>query len=299
MPLINQDQFFELWFPTSYWAQQFGGVNDPNNRRNARESPNGQRQFQAAWEAYNRDQIAAENPAIVRDTPYTFNEPAPTFTQWGGPCYDQNCRNLRASIEATERANYSAWQARKSQAESSEQKRIYEAALLQKADIESQLNDAREAAAFLQREQSRVQEELAVEQKRISDQQKAEQENIQNQINAARLATEQEMATIKAQFETEKAANEKSLIEAAAETAKQQLITKRQTAVQQKAISSENVTQQQIKAAAAAAPKTEAKRSKTSIGQPGVGVTRVSARTGVGGYGGTAPGRVNPTGLNI
>lgn len=39
-------------------------------------------------------------------------------------------------------------------------------------------------------------------------------------------------------------------------------------------------------------------RQQKQIGQPGVQVTRVS-KPSVGGYGGTAPGRVNPTGLNI
>lgn len=39
-------------------------------------------------------------------------------------------------------------------------------------------------------------------------------------------------------------------------------------------------------------------RQQKQIGQPGVQVTRVS-KASVGGYGGTAPGRVNPTGLNI
>lgn len=296
MPLITKDQFFELWYPTSYWAQQFGGVNDPDNRRNARESPNGSRQWEAAWQAYNRDQIAAENPSIVRTTPYTFDEPAPTFTQWSGPCYDNNCRNLRAQIEATERGNYAAWQARKSKAESAEQQRIFEYSLLQKADIESQLNDAKEAAAFLQTEQSRIQQDLVTEQNKIAQQQKAEQENIQNQINATRLATEQEMATIKAQFETERAANEKAISEAAAETAKQQIVTKKQVAVQQKAASSKNLGRLKLEETA---PKPEARKSKAMIGQPGVSVTRVSARSGVGGYGGTAPTRVNPTGLNI
>jgi hypothetical protein len=39
-------------------------------------------------------------------------------------------------------------------------------------------------------------------------------------------------------------------------------------------------------------------RQPKQIGQPGVQVTRVS-KAAVGGYGGTAPGRINPTGLNI
>jgi hypothetical protein len=38
---------------------------------------------------------------------------------------------------------------------------------------------------------------------------------------------------------------------------------------------------------------------KTQIGQPGVSRTRVSSGIGIGGYGGTGAGNVNPTGLNI
>lgn len=41
------------------------------------------------------------------------------------------------------------------------------------------------------------------------------------------------------------------------------------------------------------------KKTAQNVGQPGVSRTRVSSRPGIGGYGGTAPGRVNPTGLNI
>ena len=36
-----------------------------------------------------------------------------------------------------------------------------------------------------------------------------------------------------------------------------------------------------------------------SVGQPGVSRTRVGTRLALGGYAGTAPGRINPTGLNI
>lgn len=370
MPLITKDQFFELWFPTSYWAQQFGGVKDPNNRRNARESINGKRQFDAAWETYNRDQIAAENPRSVIDTPYTFNEPAPTFTKWGGPCYDQNCTSLRASIEATERANYASWQTRKAAAEAAEQKRLYEVALLQEADIKAQKFEAEEAAKFLISEQQRAQQELVLEQQKIAEQQKQEQTAIESQINAARLAAEQEQAAIQLQFETdkasavqqqqlfqtqfeaekaeaqkqqelfksqfeseqaaaqkqqeliksqfeidisgikeqqinlakqfesEKAQNEMSMAQAATETAKQQLIGKKQTAIQQKAASATNLLRQPTQTANVNIPE-EKQRRKSMIGQPGVSVTRVSARSGVGGYGGTAPTRVNPTGLNI
>ena len=291
MALITQDQFFELWYPTTYW----GPENTANARNNARNSPNGSRQFAAAWEAYNRDQIAAENPRSVLDTPYTFNEPAPSFTQWSGPCYDANCQRLRASIESSERANYASWQTRKSQAESAEQKRLYEVALLQEADVKAQVYEAEQAAAFLSSEQQRVQQDLVLEQQRIAEQQKQDQANIQAQINASRLATEQEMATIKSQFETEKTANEKRIAEAVAETAKQQLITKKQVAIKQEAASKQTTIPQQT----TPETRTLTKAKKTMIGQPGVSSTRVSAKSGVGGYGGTAPARVNPTGLNI
>jgi len=40
-------------------------------------------------------------------------------------------------------------------------------------------------------------------------------------------------------------------------------------------------------------------KKKTQIGQPGVSRTRVSSGIGIGGYGGTGAGNVNPTGLNI
>lgn len=301
MALITQDQFFELWFPTSYWYranQALGGHDTAGARRNARESPNGSRQFAAAWEAYNRDQIAAENPRSVLDGPYTFNEPAPTFTQWAGPCYDANCQNLRASIEAEERANYSSWQTRKAQAEAAEQKRLYEVALLQEADIKAQQFEAEEAARFLASEQQRLQQDLVLEQQRINEQKQQEQAKIEAEIKATRLATEQEMATIKAQFETEKTANEKRIAETIAETAKQELIAKRQTALQQKAASTP-ATNLMAQQGQQAAPTTQRQRRKSMIGQPGVSVTRVSARSGVGGYGGTAPTRINPTGLNI
>jgi hypothetical protein len=40
-------------------------------------------------------------------------------------------------------------------------------------------------------------------------------------------------------------------------------------------------------------------KKKTQIGQPGISRTRVSSGIGIGGYGGTSAGNVNPTGLNI
>lgn len=318
MALITQDQFFELWFPGTYWDrsnQALGGHDTAGARRNARESPNGSRQFAAAWEAYNRDQIAAANPRSVLDGPYTFNEPAPTFTQWAGPCYDANCQRLRASIEAEERANYSSWQTRKTQAELAEQKRLYEVALLQEADVKAQQYEAEQATGFLIEEQKRVQQELELEKQKISQEQIREQSNIESQIAAARLAAQQEQAAIQFQFETdrasiqeqqkalqtqfeqEKATTEKNIAETAAETERQQLITKKQTAIQRKAASGTGLAQQQRQTTVE--PQQTAKKKRPMIGQPGVAVTRFNPRTSIGGYGGTASTRVNPTGLNI
>jgi hypothetical protein len=60
---------------------------------------------------------------------------------------------------------------------------------------------------------------------------------------------------------------------------------------------------QQARQASALAMQSEAQpvqaRKKTQIGQPGVSRTRVSSGIGIGGYGGTGAGNVNPTGLNI
>ena len=60
---------------------------------------------------------------------------------------------------------------------------------------------------------------------------------------------------------------------------------------------------QQARQASALAMQSEVQpvqgRKKTQIGQPGVSRTRVSSGIGIGGYGGTSAGNVNPTGLNI
>jgi hypothetical protein len=60
---------------------------------------------------------------------------------------------------------------------------------------------------------------------------------------------------------------------------------------------------QQARQASALAMQSETQpvqgRRKTQIGQPGVSRTRVSSGIGIGGYGGTGAGNVNPTGLNI
>ena len=60
---------------------------------------------------------------------------------------------------------------------------------------------------------------------------------------------------------------------------------------------------QQARQASALAMQSETQpvqgRKKTQIGQPGISRTRVTSGIGIGGYGGTGAGNVNPTGLNI
>lgn len=59
------------------------------------------------------------------------------------------------------------------------------------------------------------------------------------------------------------------------------------------------LAQQQAMASNQQAPVTVTQRRRPSVGQPGVARTRLSTGTTVGGFSGTSPGRVNPTGLNI
>jgi len=69
------------------------------------------------------------------------------------------------------------------------------------------------------------------------------------------------------------------------------------------ALNQQKVLAQQEKLAAAQsqAPTTTTvtQRRRPTVGQPGVARTRLTAGTTVGGFSGTSPGRVNPTGLNI
>ena len=79
-------------------------------------------------------------------------------------------------------------------------------------------------------------------------------------------------------------------------------ITQRQVAAQQQQQSGlvaaeTQMAQAELAAASAGTEETGAKKPRGSA--PKVAVTRVSAKPAIGGYGGTAAGRVNPTGLNL
>jgi hypothetical protein len=109
------------------------------------------------------------------------------------------------------------------------------------------------------------------------------------------------LETQEAEIEQSKASFEADVAVASAEAQK----AERQQRVAQRmsALAMQRQNQQDVSAATQAAVQapqqpSERRRQQKQIGQPGVQLTRVS-RPSIGGYGGTAAGRVTPTGLNI
>jgi len=185
------------------------------------------------------------------------------------------------------------------QAYSIEQQSILEAQR-QQEQIRQQQIAAEEAAKALAAEQARIQAELQAEQQTIIQQQQEEASAIEAQLARERETALAEQETLKAQFETERQQTEKLIGEAQAETQRQQLAAKRESAVALnigKQTSLARLREQQAEVAPVRVG--QASRQRSTIGQPGVASTRVSARPSIGGYGGTSAGRVNPTGLNI
>jgi hypothetical protein len=230
MALLTKDQFFEVWYPTSYWAQQFGGVNDPDNRRNARESENGRRQFNEAWNSFNQRQILLGSASAVEEPFYGYSAPAsmklPTFQVGQG-----NFRDYIAQFDAAQQA---------------------------------QTDYLRESNKALQ---------AITEQKYALAQQQKEQEKVTAEYQKALTEAQTQAAVVKKQS---------------------QAVVNRQ-----RAQSTLSAAQARQEAQRIAPTQTQQTRRSQNVGQPGVSRTRVSSRAGIGGYGGTAPGRVNPTGLNI
>ena len=167
----------------------------------------------------------------------------------------------------------------------------------QQEELERQRIEAEKAAAALAAEQARLQAQYKAEQEAISKQQLEQSAAINLQLDKERKAAEAEQAQLKAQFEAERVQTEKLVSQAQAETERQQIAAKRESAV------ALNVGKQaaftKLRQAQDTQVKPQTQRKKTMIGQPGVTTTRLSARAGLGGYGGTAAGRINPTGLNI
>jgi hypothetical protein len=182
------------------------------------------------------------------------------------------------------------------------QQQAIEAARLQQEELARREAEAQEAARQLAAEQARQQAEFQAEQQRVSEQQRAEAAAVEAQLGAERAAAEQEQAALRSQFETERAATEQQIAQSRVETERQQLVAKKQATVAtgvEKQLSFNKARQLQISTTAQQQQQTQKPKAKTSIGQPGVSSTRFSARPSIGGYGGTAPTRVSPTGLNI
>jgi hypothetical protein len=170
----------------------------------------------------------------------------------------------------------------------------------QEQELQAQQAQAEQAAKELAAEQARIQAQLQAEQQAILQQQQQQAAAIEAQLVKERQTAEAEQSQLRAQFETERQQTERLIGEAQAETERQQIVAKRESAITLnvgKQASLEELRKQQAAAAPVRLPQEQRKR--TMIGQPGVSATRFSARSGVGGYGGTAAGRINPTGLNI
>lgn len=225
MALLTQDEFFEIWYPTSYW----GPENTANARNNARNSPNGRRQFNEAWNSFNQRQILLGSASAVEEPFYGYKAPAPTPIPPAQP--GQNFNDYLAQFEAQYQAQV-------------EYERVSNQAL-------QAITEQKYALA------EQAKQEAAV---------KAQYETV--------AAEAQKQAGIARKESTAAIGRQRSQTQIAAAQAQQQL---QQTAPQQE----------------------QTRQPGSSVGQPGVSKTKVGTRLALGGYGGTAAGKINPTGLNI
>lgn len=128
---------------------------------------------------------------------------------------------------------------------------------------------AAEARAAYEREQRAAEQAVADQQAAIQAQ----------QLEQERVRTEQ--AALLKQVETEALISKKT---GAAAVAQQRVKSGLELAT----------TQQQLQQSSLLP-----KKAGQTVGQPGISTTKIKTRIGIGGYGGTDPGRINPTGLNI
>jgi hypothetical protein len=115
-----------------------------------------------------------------------------------------------------------------------------------------------------------------------------------NRLNSALETQEAEIEQSKASFEADVAASTAE----AQKAQRQQRVAKRMSALAMQRQNQQDVSATAQAAVQAPQQPSERRRQQKQIGQPGVQLTRVS-RPSIGGYGGTAAGRVTPTGLNI
>lgn len=226
MALLSKDEFFEVWYPTSYW----GPENTANARNNARNSPNGRRQFEEAWNNFNRRQTLLGSASAVEEPFYGYKAPKPQAIP--NPPPGANLRDWLNQFEAQYQAQ---------------------------VEYERVSNQALQAIT---------------EQKYALAQQAKEEEALKTQY--ASLASE-------AQKQLNIAKKESAAVVGKQRTQSRIAQTQAQQEIQRMASQ-----QEQTRRGAGA-----------SVGQPGVSRTRVGTRLALGGYAGTAPGRINPTGLNI
>lgn len=225
MALLTKDEFFEIWYPTSYW----GPENTANARNNARNSPNGRRQFNEAWESFNKRQTYFGDASQVEEPFKGYKAPA-----------QQIVPNPPPGV------NFKDWL--------------------------DTFNAQYEASLAYERESNKALQAIIEQKTAIAEQEKQE-------------------AAVKSQYETVKTEAQKQ-----AGTAKKQAAAllgqqRTQTAI------AETKARQEIQRTVQ--PQEQPRRAGTSVGQPGISKTRVGTRLALGGYGGTAAGKINPTGLNI
>lgn len=120
-------------------------------------------------------------------------------------------------------------------------------------------------------------------------------------LDTAATQLEEQLTDQEAQFEQAAGQFEAETAAAKAEAERAQrasLVAKRLTSLAQERQSQQTAKQAAEQSTAVQTGVSRNVRQPKQIGQPGVQVTKVS-KAAVGGYGGTAPGRINPTGLNI
>lgn len=138
------------------------------------------------------------------------------------------------------------------------------------------------------------------------------QTEAQRELDQARAMYEEETRRANAAIAEQKAALEAQLADEArlkaeqqavlAEVLKQADISKKISAAtlgQERIKTSMGVAQAQQQMREAAATQISTSQAGQTVGQPGISKTKVGTRLALGGYGGTAAGKINPTGLNI
>ena len=137
------------------------------------------------------------------------------------------------------------------------------------------------------------------------------QTEAQRELDRARALYEEETRRANAAIAEQKAALEAQLADEAKLKAEQDAVLAevlKQADISKK-VSAATLGQERIKASMGVAQaqqliretssQTMTKQAGQTVGQPGISKTKVGTRIGIGGYGGTAAGKINPTGLNI